>query len=468
MNPEHAPPPNRTAPAAMTRDSLKAAALVALSAAPLLLVRGAVPWARPLYSLQPPPSFMAAFFASYLFTAAPVLLVCHAVPRRLRGGALLIASLAFLGTCYSWPAAAALVLATLIFHVLVRRLPPKTLLPALLVWAGVFLFWMPPCFMRMTAVSDWHNRFIMHNLMMGMLFVTIFKRATWAWYDVSHHRIRQPWSVLHMGLFLLGFPGLLGLSACPSFADFVERCNTPDDSAQESGIRAFVGCVGTLYAAVAIEMFVGFERLIQYAVDHWQTVSVTAIWISILAFRWWTYAFRLYSEQMSVALWRLLGYSIRDEYASPLLASSVADFWRRWHMLWREFLMLAFYYPTALTLGRRYGAQPWGAAVAVLVTFTASALFDLFPWIAYQPATGTQMMAFIGANLLYHAAYGALVALELYADARAGHRVAERWPRWAAVPLTYVAVSVLNMFHGMWVTFNEDHIGMLRRALGLW
>ena len=60
--------------------------------------------------------------------------------------------------------------------------------------------------------------------------------------------------------------------------------------------------------------------------------SLTTLWLGILAFYFQIYFdFSGYSD-MAIGMGKMLGFSFLENFNYPMIAQSVSDFWRRWHM----------------------------------------------------------------------------------------------------------------------------------------
>ena len=99
-------------------------------------------------------------------------------------------------------------------------------------------------------------------------------------------------------------------------------------------------------------------------------------WMGSLA-----YTFQLYFDfsgysDMAVGLGFMFGLKLPLNFNSPFKATSISDFWRRWHMTMTRFFTTYLYTPMAMTNTRKamkggYGpVRHWLAASAVPVTYT--------------------------------------------------------------------------------------------------
>ncbi len=75
---------------------------------------------------------------------------------------------------------------------------------------------------------------------------------------------------------------------------------------------------------------------------------------------------------MALGLGRLFGLRLTQNFNSPYLAGSIAEFWRRWHISLSTWLLDYLFRP--LQLGLR-DWRTWGTPVALVVTFLVSGLW---------------------------------------------------------------------------------------------
>ncbi len=116
------------------------------------------------------------------------------------------------------------------------------------------------------------------------------------------------------------------------------------------------------FAAGAMRFMIGFSKKILIANPCGQTAdaifSATMLdarcaWLGVLA-----YAFQIYFDfsgysDMAIGLGAMFGFQLPENFRSPYRATSVTDFWRRWHITLSTFLRDYLYIPLG---GNRHGA----------------------------------------------------------------------------------------------------------------
>ena len=122
--------------------------------------------------------------------------------------------------------------------------------------------------------------------------------------------------------------------------------------------------------------------------DHHWGLTMLEAWAAGMAFGLQLYFdFSGYSD-MAVGLALMLGFVLPINFDTPYRATSMIDFWKRWHMTMTRFFMMYVYSPLALSWGRaamERGLGAWatfGVAVAapILVTFLISGLWHGAGW----------------------------------------------------------------------------------------
>jgi D-alanyl-lipoteichoic acid acyltransferase DltB (MBOAT superfamily) len=96
----------------------------------------------------------------------------------------------------------------------------------------------------------------------------------------------------------------------------------------------------------------------------------------------YAYAFQLYFDfaaytDMAIGTARLFNINLTPNFNSPYLATSVSDFWRRWHISFSRWILNYLFRPLQMRwrdLGRI------GTAVALLVTFLVSGIWHGASW----------------------------------------------------------------------------------------
>jgi len=99
--------------------------------------------------------------------------------------------------------------------------------------------------------------------------------------------------------------------------------------------------------------------------------------LEVQAYYVWVYLdFSAYSD-IAVGIGRLLGRATPENFANPLAARNITEFWERWHISLSLFIRRNLFIPIQLALGRKTdGAHPLATAcVAIAIAFLACGLW---------------------------------------------------------------------------------------------
>lgn len=162
--------------------------------------------------------------------------------------------------------------------------------------------------------------------------------------------------------------------------------------ARLDGLRIAVGL--TVFGLGLAKKLVLADNIAPYAdaifngVADGGAVGAGTAWIGALAYTLQLYFdFSGYSD-MALGLGHLFGLQLPLNFDSPLKATSITDFWRRWHMTMTRFFTNYLYSPIAMRMMRRsmrnrYGRWPrffLATAVPVAWTFVLAGLWHGAGW----------------------------------------------------------------------------------------
>ena len=88
-----------------------------------------------------------------------------------------------------------------------------------------------------------------------------------------------------------------------------------------------------------------------------QSASAITLWLGCFAYALQIYLdFSAYSD-MAIGMGLMVGFRYKENFNYPYLATSITDFWRRWHMSLSSFFRDYVYIPLGAT-GRARAARP--------------------------------------------------------------------------------------------------------------
>lgn len=215
---------------------------------------------------------------------------------------------------------------------------------------------------------------------------------------------------------------------------------TPDWRTFLDGIEAIV--TGLFLKFVVADLI----RLVVVGVNgDWPADGVADTFVSFI------YIYLDFSGYSLIALGigRLIGIPTPVNFDRPLLATSLTDFWSRWHMSLGDWVRRHIYLPLQLTFMRRFsgGSEYIVNAISLMVAFTFVGLWHRIT------------LPF----MIWGVLFGCILAIEKYVRDTVGMRMLERNPELsrclAFVGPLYVLATVVAMLH---LTAMQQMVGNAR------
>ena len=209
---------------------------------------------------------------------------------------------------------------------------------------------------NVNRLFDIHLPFDEVILPLGISFFTFTQIAFLV--DAYYGKVRER-NLIHYGLFVTYFPHLIAgpvLRHAEMMPQFAERATyTPRWESIAVGLTVFViGLCKKVLLADNVAIYAG--PVFGAAADGVQLTMIEA-WCGVLAYTLQLYFdFSGYSD-MAIGLSRMFGIRLPLNFDSPYKATSIIDFWRRWHMTLSRFLRDYLYIPLGggrRGMGRRY------------------------------------------------------------------------------------------------------------------
>jgi len=234
------------------------------------------------------------------------------------------------------------------------------------------------------------THFVLEQLILplGISFITFQKIAFLV--DVYSGRVKS-FTFHSYSLFVMFFPQLIAgpivhyREMMPQFENATGRVGA-EDLAVGIGLFFF----GLFKKVILADGIAPYASPVYAAAANGEPVTLLYAWIAALGFTLQIYFdFSGYSD-MALGLARCFGIRLPMNFNSPLRATSIIDFWGRWHITLTRFLTAYIYNPIALAQTRRRLAkgQPvlsarsvnTGAFVAVLMLPTLVTMFISGVW----------------------------------------------------------------------------------------
>jgi alginate O-acetyltransferase complex protein AlgI len=193
--------------------------------------------------------------------------------------------------------------------------------------------------------------------------------------DVYYGRQEPCRSLLTFALFTAFFPQMIAgpISRASALLPQLQAPRSLDpDRVRSAALTFLVGFTGKAYIAD----FLG-RTVVDPVFRNPDAFSVAGHWVGLVGYALQVFCdFGGYSF-MALAAARFLGIELPVNFTTPFLASSLFDFWRRWHITLNTWLFEYIYTPLSTSRGFFYGRLD----AALLVTFLASGI--------WHGATGT-------------------------------------------------------------------------------
>jgi alginate O-acetyltransferase complex protein AlgI len=178
------------------------------------------------------------------------------------------------------------------------------------------------------------------TLPVGISFYTFHSMG----YNIDVYRGRTPpeRSFLRFGIYVAFFPQLVAgpILRATQFLPQLSRRISLDAAGLRSGAHLFL--VGLVKKVVVAD---NVAPLVDHVFGAPRGLPSLAIWIATAAFAVQIYCdFSGYTD-MARGVSRMLGYEIPENFRFPYFASSITDFWRRWHISLSSWLRDYLYIP---------------------------------------------------------------------------------------------------------------------------
>jgi alginate O-acetyltransferase complex protein AlgI len=152
-------------------------------------------------------------------------------------------------------------------------------------------------------------------------------------------------------LFVTFFPHLIA-GPIIHHREIVPQFNDPDTYRFKTSNLAVGLSIFVIGMAKKVLLADAIAPIADHAFDGWRHLEFWSSWIGAIAFSMQIYFdFSGYSD-MAIGLARMFGITFPLNFNSPYLATSVVDYWQRWHMTLTRYLTLYLYNPLALYIRR--------------------------------------------------------------------------------------------------------------------
>ena len=210
-------------------------------------------------------------------------------------------------------------------------------------------------------------------LPIGISFYT-FKSLNYV-FDVYFDTLKPTRSLRDFCLFVFFFPNILA-GPIDRASEFLPQIDQEPFLSKEDLGKALFLIIAGLLKKVVIADYISLnfvDRIFDYPLRYTGIENLLAIY---------GYALQIYCDfsgysDMAIGIALLLGFRLMDNFNSPFKATSIADFWRRWHISLSTWLRDYLFKPIQLSLRN---LRMFSNIIAVLVTFFICGLWHGAGW----------------------------------------------------------------------------------------
>lgn len=190
--------------------------------------------------------------------------------------------------------------------------------------------------------------------------------------DVYYQRIKAEHNLWDYMLFVAFFPQIMSgpISKAKDLLPQIKSCRVFDASQATNGLKWFVwGLFLKVMMADRLGLYVD-----QVLDSYMYNTGTSCLWASVL------YSFQIYGDFagysfMAMGVGKLMGFELINNFQRPYLATSITDFWRRWHISLSTWLKDYVYIPlggSRCSKARNY----WN----IFITFLVSGIWHGANW----------------------------------------------------------------------------------------
>ncbi len=202
--------------------------------------------------------------------------------------------------------------------------------------------------------------------------------------DVYRRQVEPSKSLLDYAFYLSFFPQVVAgpIVRARDFFPQIRRLEPIRAAAVAEGLGRI--CAGLAKKALIADYLGAYVDLI-YASP--ETYSGPEVLLALYAYALQVYFdFSGYSD-LAIGMAKILGFELPENFDAPYRATSVAEFWRRWHMTLSNWVRDYLFFPLSLRAGRRMALRYAALIVAMtLVGLWHGASYNFVAWGALHGA----------------------------------------------------------------------------------
>lgn len=283
----------------------------------------------------------------FLFMFLPIFLFCYFIPKKriTRNIVLLIFSIAFY--TYGEPVYILLMISSIIVNYTITKVMMKKDSKLLFILLIIFNLGLLALFKYTDFfISNINNIFNLNiaylklSLPIGISFYT-FQILTYV-IDVYKKKVPVQNNIINLGCYISSFPQLI---AGPIVR--YETINEELDNRKEN-VKDFSYGLKRFIIGLAKKCIIANE--VAYIADSIFTNSIASVGFFGILLAAISYTLQIYFDfsgysDMAIGLGRMLGFHYKENFNYPYIATSITDFWRRWHISLSSFFRDYVYIP---------------------------------------------------------------------------------------------------------------------------
>lgn len=210
-------------------------------------------------------------------------------------------------------------------------------------------------------------------LPLGISFYT-FKALSYL-FDIYLEMLEEEYSLFNFALYLMFFPNLLA-GPLDKARDFLPQVKNDNPlTKEEFGKALFLIILGLLKKGVIAD-YIGLnlvDRIIESPLRFTGAENIIMMY---------GYTLQIFCDfsgytDLAIGVALLMGYRLMDNFNYPYQATSIADFWRRWHISLSTWLLEYLFRPLQLSFR---GLKIWGNVIGLFITFLLCGLWHGASW----------------------------------------------------------------------------------------
>ncbi len=275
------------------------------------------------------------------------------------------------------------------------------------------------------------------HLPLGISFFTF--QALSAIIDIYRKTITMDKNPIHFGLYMAFFPKLVNGPITP-YHNLSNQIATNKNITTDDLIYGFQRLIIGLGKKIIISDTLAKTANAIFTIPATEQTAALA-WLGIVCFTLQIYFdFSGYTD-MAIGIARLMGFTLGENFNYPYMATSIKEFWRRWHISLTTWLRDYLFLPIAYAVSRKIKAPRFLGIKAENCAYFSGAVITFFICGLWHGANWT--------FIVWGTYYGLLLVIE---HAGLGKKMRRKWP----VPVQWFYCQLLVMVG--WVFFRSPNL----------